>query len=103
MDASYEFDAEHRVVIVAVQGELTDEGLLEGYERMMSDPGFRSDYDQLVDLSGATGARITVEGVQALVARPAEFAPSSRRAIVIRSDLGFGMARMYALLRGGEA
>jgi hypothetical protein len=103
MDASYEFDSERRVVIIAIHGELTDQGLLEGYDRLVGDPRFSSHYDELVDLRAATGGEVTAEGVLALVARPAEFAPTSRRAIVIRSDLGFGMARMYEILRGGEA
>ncbi len=103
MDASYDFDSEGRVVIVTIHGELTDQGLLEGYDRLVGDPRFRPDYDQLVDLRDARGREVTAQGVQALVARPAEFAPTSRRAIVIRSDLGFGMARMYEILRGGQA
>ena len=35
--------------------------------------------------------------------RPPEFAPTSRRAIVVPSDLGFGMARVYQAFRGGDA
>ena len=103
MDASFEFDPARRLVIVTVRGELTDEGLLEGYDRLMGDPRYRPDYDQLVDLSNAEGGKVTTHGVRALVARPPEFVPSARRAIVIRSDLGFGMAHMFQILRGDGA
>lgn len=41
--------------------------------------------------------------MRALVARPALFTPASRRAIIVRSDLGFGMARMYQIFRADEA
>jgi len=103
MDASYDFDSERRVVIVTIHGKLTDQGLLEGYDRLTEDPRFRPDHCQLVDLRGAVGAEVTDRGVRALVERPPEFAPTSRRAIVVSSKLGFGMSRMYALLRAGDA
>ena len=69
MDASFEFDAAHRLVIVTVRGELTDEDLLEGYDRLLGDPRYRPDYDQLVDLSNAEGGKVTTQGVRALVAK----------------------------------
>src|SRR5262245_1189767 len=103
MDVTLEFDSKQRLVVVTVTGVLTDQDLLEGYDQMVADPRFRSDYHQLVDLRGATGEAVTAQGVRALVGRDPEFAPTSRRAIVIRSQLGFGMARMYEILRGGEA
>lgn len=34
-----------------------------------------------------------------LVERALVLAPTSRRAVVVPSDLGFGMARMYEMLR----
>ena len=55
MDATFEFDAQRRVVIVTIRGELTDRDLLDGYDRLRSDPRFRSDHDQLVDLRAAVG------------------------------------------------
>ena len=42
---------------------------------------------------------VTTDGVRALVAEPLVLAPDSRRAVVVPSDLGFGMARMYEMLR----
>jgi hypothetical protein len=103
MDASYDFDSKRRVVIVTIRGKLTDQGLLEGYDRLTNDPRFDRNASQLVDLRAASGAEVTERGVRALVERPPEFAATSRRAIVVPSDLGFGMARMYELLRGGDA
>ena len=45
------------------------------------------------------GRDVTVKGVHALVQQPLIFSPDSRRAVVVPSDLGFGMARMYQTLR----
>jgi len=103
MEASYEVDSARRVVIVTIQGELSDQDLLDGYDRLVNHPRFRPDYDQMVDMRNANGSQVTARGVRALTRRPPEFAPTSRRAIVIHSDLGFGMARMFETFRGGDA
>jgi len=38
--------------------------------------------------------------VRTLAVLPAILDPASRRAVVVRSDFGFGIARMYGLRRG---
>jgi hypothetical protein len=53
----------------------------------------------LVDLRQASGARVTAVGVRGLVAQAPVLSPTSRRAVVVPTDLGFGMARMYEMLR----
>jgi hypothetical protein len=47
---------------------------------------------------------VTSAGVRALADRPLILSAASRRAVVVASDLAFGMARMYEILsekRGG--
>jgi hypothetical protein len=54
---------------------------------------------RVVVLAVAGGLAVTGNGVRALVAQPLVLSPESRRAVVVPSDLGFGMARMYEMLR----
>jgi hypothetical protein len=67
-------------------------------------PEIRPDFSLLIDLRQAQGSGVSSAGVRALAERPLVLSPGSRRAVVVPSDLGFGMARMYELLsedRGG--
>lgn len=99
MSTSYEIDSERRVIVVTVRGDLRDEDLLEIHERLRTEPKLEPDFGLLVDLRGAVGRDITMGGVQNLLERPSLFSPTARRAIVVESDLGFGMSRMYELQR----
>jgi hypothetical protein len=96
---SYEIDSERRVIVVTVRGELRDEDLLEIHERLRAEPKLDPDFGLMIDLRGATGRDVTMGGVQDLIARPLLLSPKARRAFVVQSDLGFGMSRMYELLR----
>ena len=67
-------------------------------------PGVQPDFSLLIDLRQADGRSVTREGVRALAAHPLVLSPTSPRAVVVPTDLGFGMARMYELRaepRGG--
>lgn len=99
MPTSYEIDSERRIIVVTVRGELRDEDLLEIHERLRTEPKLDPDFGVLIDLRSASGRDVTMGGVQDLIARPLLFSPQAHRAIVVRSDLGFGMSRMYELLR----
>jgi hypothetical protein len=97
-------DKEARVVVLAVSGELGDADLLRLASELESTPGVTPDFSLLIDLREANGRAVTTVGVRALAGRPLVLAPTSRRAVVVPSALGFGMARMYELLsepRGG--
>ena len=59
----------------------------------------KPDYALLIDLSEANGGAVTSLGVRALSTQPLVLSPTSRRAVVVPSDLGYGMARMYEMLR----
>ncbi|GAG37305.1 unnamed protein product [marine sediment metagenome] len=96
---SYEIDSERRVIVVTVRGELRDEDFLEIHERLRTEPRLEPDFGLLIDLQGATGRDVTIGGVQNLIALPLLLSPKARRAIVVQSDLGFGMSRMYELQR----
>jgi len=99
MRVSREVDRTRRIVILGVSGELDDEGLLRLVAELQKDPEVTPNFALLIDLREASGLAVTGNGVRALVAQPLVLSPISRRAVVVPTDLGFGMARMYEILR----
>jgi hypothetical protein len=99
MRVSREVDRTHRVFVLRVSGELDDDGLLALAAELRSDAEAEPDLALLIDLREASGLSVTGGGVRALVAQPMVLSPASRRAVVVPTDLGFGMARMYEMLR----
>jgi hypothetical protein len=99
MPITYEIDQGGGVIIVTATGELTDQELVDLHNRLASDPAVKPDLAALFDLRAATDAGVTPEGVRQLAELPFLLSRDSRRAVVVHSDLGFGMARMYGLRR----
>jgi hypothetical protein len=100
---SYEIDPSRRLVHVRVVGILCDQDLVDGDAELRGDPEFDPAYRQLVDLREADGTAVTSDGVRELARQPPLFFPESRRAIVVASDLGYGMARMFELMRDNKS
>ena len=94
-----ETDAVARVVVLKVSGDLEDRELMGLADELETAPEVGADFSFLIDLRQANGQKVTSAGVEALAERPLALSPESRRAVVVPSELGFGMARMYELLR----
>ena len=92
-------DSAARVVTLTVSGNLDDAELLGLADKLAETPGLEPDFSLLIDLRQAQGQDVTSAGVYRLVERSLVLSPASRRAVVVPSNLGFGMARMYELLR----
>ena len=106
MQAERKIDSIARVVTLTVSGNLGDEELLRLADDLAKVPDIEPDFSLLIDLRQANGQNVTSAGVRRLVTRPLVLSAASRRAVVVPSDLGFGMARMYEMLRedrGGAA
>ena len=99
----YEIDPKRRLVTVVVKGEMTDADLLEWSAQLRDDPDFSPDYSELVDLRSAKDGGVTVGGVENLAADSPLFSPRTRRAIVLSTDLGYWMGRLFKVLRDEKA
>ncbi len=99
METSYEVDSIHSVLLVRLSGDLTDAALIQLHAEISSHPEVKRDFSMLIDLRQASGGTVTTAGVEALSRRSMVLSPQSRRAVVVPSDFGFGMARMYDTLR----
>jgi hypothetical protein len=103
MTVDHHIDHEHRIVILTLTGELSDTDLLGLRELVEKIPGVTSQMSLLFDLRFASGLRITTEGVRRMATSPLAFPHGIRRAVVVPTLLGFGLARMYETLRGEGA
>jgi len=105
MPVEFELEARKRRIRVRWIGPITGDEMLkaDAQFRGKPEPGFEPDFDQLIDLRSATGGEVSTETLQILTSRPPAFARSSRRALVVRSDLGYGLSRMWEQMRSDEA
>lgn len=92
-------DLVDRVVVLRVVGDLGDEELVGLASELENAPDVKPDFSLLIDLRQANGKNVTSAGVRALAERSLVLSRASRRAVVVPSALGFGMARMYEMLR----
>jgi hypothetical protein len=88
-----------RVVTLTVSGRLGDEDLLGLADQLAGAPQLDPDFSLLIDLRHANGQDVTSDGVYRLVEQSLVLSEASRRAVVVPTDLGFGMSRMYETLR----
>lgn len=72
---------------------------------LRADPRFRATMNQLVDAIDVTELAVTVEAVNQM-GQSTLFAPTAKRAYVVKMDALYGMIRMYELhqaARGSES
>lgn len=99
MQVERKIDSVAHVVTLEVSGDLGDADLLALREELAKTPQLEPDFSLLIDLRHANGRNVTSAGVRKLVEQSLVLSAAARRAVVVPSDLGFGMARMYEMLR----
>jgi hypothetical protein len=98
MPAFYNIDKERHFVMSTGSGVITSADLLAHQEKLLADLGFSPDFSQLWDLTQVTKVDLTTEELHRLAGRSI-FSSASRRAIVVSSDLVFGLSRMFEIFR----
>jgi hypothetical protein len=98
MPAFYKIDKEHRVVLSTASGVFDLAAALAHQDQLLADPDFDPSYSQLLDYSHVTEVRIDTNDVRKLAERSV-FWPCSRRAMYVTSDIEYGFARMFEMLR----
>ena len=98
MPCAYTIDLARSLVLSRGWGEVTDRELLAHVRALTADPRFARNFHQLADLRDVTGVQVTAATIKEM-ARLNPFGAGARRALVVTSDVVFGMARMYQILR----
>ena len=96
--AFYKIDKKRRMVLSTGAGVLTRKDLDEHQERLAKDQDFDPGFSQLMDFLQVTKIEVTPSDVRVSAERSV-FSPSSRRAILVKDDLAFGLARMFQIHR----
>lgn len=96
MSADYVIRKEQRLVWTTGSGSLTAEDIEQHNARLRADPDFDPAFDNLVDFHTVERVDIST-GAVVNFAHEVLFAPEARRAIVARSALLIGLARMYGV------
>ena|SRR6266849_8182320 len=94
----YKIDKERRLVMSTAAGVLTKAEVLSLQDQLLKDPDFDPSFSQLSDLTHVTGFEITGADMQELAARTV-FSPESRRAVIVNTELAYGMSRMFGIFR----
>ena len=98
MPCSYSIDTELEIVLSTASGKLVDAELEDHQLRLSEDPGFEPHFRQLADFTGVTEFEVSAECVRRL-ARKNIYAEPALRAFAVPQDAGFGLARMFEILR----
>jgi len=98
MPAYYNIDKERRLVMSTGSGVLTMTDALAHQEKLLKDPDFSPRFSQLMDLTQVTNVEFGTEDLRKLAQRSI-FSPDSRRAILVSSDVVFGLSRMFEIFR----
>ncbi|MGB7439403.1 MAG: hypothetical protein WBR26_21310 [Candidatus Acidiferrum sp.] len=98
MSAYFKIDKERRLVISTLSGAFTLADGLAHQERLLKDLDFNPNFSQLLDCTQITKVELKPEDVRRLAQRSI-FSSDSHRAILVGSDLLFGLARMFMIFR----
>ena len=97
MPCAYTIDLARSLVLSRGWGVVTDRDFLAHVRALTANPRFARGFRQLVDLRDVTDIQVTASTVREMV-RLNPFGASAQRAVVVTSDVVFGMARMYQIL-----
>lgn len=98
MPAFYKIDKAHKLVMSTASGVFHLEAALAHQDQLLLDPDFDPTYCQLLDFTHVGEIDLSTEDIHKLAERHV-FWPCSRRAILVSSDLGFGFAKLFEMLR----
>ena len=84
---------EQRLVVTIEEGRVTFDDMLANQNRLVNDPDFDPEFNQLSDATLATDTDLSEHNVKMLYNRRV-FSSTARRAVVAPTEFTFGMARM---------
>lgn len=98
MPITYSIDLEKRLVTCTAFGLCTADDVLGLHAQIVKDADFDPTFSQLVDGTTIASTTVTPSQMRALAVE-SPFSLCSRRAMVADSPLGFGLSRIYQIVR----
>lgn len=90
------------VVVLKLSGEVDDQEVIRGIEQLRNDARLKREYALLVDVREQAPGMVSSEMVRSLASGPSLVSRSSRKAVLVSTDFGFGMTRMFNLNLGDD-
>lgn len=90
------------VLVLVAHGTMTAPDMRRLQDQVRHCPDYRDDMPFLADVSQCDLSRLTQDDIRQISVSPSPFSGSARFALVVADDLGFGMARMFELMRGHD-
>jgi hypothetical protein len=94
----YKIDKPRRLVMSTAAGVLSKADVLGHQDQLLKDPDFDPSFSQLSDLTHVTGFDVTAADMRELTERTV-FSSESRRAVIVSTELAYGMSRMFGIFR----
>ena len=98
MPCNYVINGERKLVTTTLLGVVTVAEALAHQDRLISDPDFQPEFYQLLDATAASKLDLSSSEMRRLAKRNF-FAPTARRAFVVRGTLLYGVGRMLVTFR----
>jgi len=94
MPASYRIDKVGRLVLTTLSGTLVDSDIEGLTQRLMRDPNFSPEYDELIDCTQVSKFQLSRDFFSNTQDRQ-PFSQAARRAVIAPSDVAFGTSRVF--------
>src|SRR5262249_31149555 len=98
MPYSYTIDPHQRLILTVAEGILSEAEVFAYCAQLQQDPRFDPTFRNLCDFSQTDRIDLRAEAIWSFASKGI-FARTARRALLVRSTVGVGLARMYAILR----
>ena len=98
MPYHFEFDADHRILLVVLEGDVQDHDMLSGVGAIRDRVSQLNPVAGITDLSAVTAFSASGQSVRAAAALPDPYLPNTPRFLIAPVDYLFGIARMYEIV-----
>ena len=99
MPICYRIDPKQKIVYITAEGILTDDELKKHVDNLLSDADYHPGFNRLSDFRAVSLVDLTGSGMRGLAqGKGTTNSEGSMRALVVSSDLAYGMARMFQIL-----
>jgi hypothetical protein len=103
MPYELEIDPTLGLCIIRGIGEVTDADVDAARVELQGNTSFQPHFSEILDLTRVTQFSVTAERLRKLGADSPLYARKSRRVFIAPTAVGFGLGRMFQMLRGDEA